>query len=176
MKIKISGGSYWFRTYFFELQFELNGSGTIDDPFLITNNQNIDDNDLEYSIYDSSAYIKFENILFESLNLTRCQNVIILDTELKNLNLNRCSKILIQNVEVKKNLSIFDSYVIKFADCNIHKMLGFSGDQILFSNCSIKRISRKTEASVLVEHSMPNKIRRKYLKNIHGKDFSIEKT
>ncbi len=54
-------------------------------------------------------------------------------------------------------------------------MSGFSGDQILFSNCSIKRISKKTEASVLVEHSMPNETKGKYQKNIHGKDFSIEK-
>lgn len=158
----------------FELEFELKGSGTIDDPFIITNKKKDYDDDLEYDISDSNSYIKFEKILFKSINLTRCQNVIIIDSGLTNLNLNRCSKVLVQNVEVKKRLHIFKSHLIKFADCNIHKLLGFSGDQIIFSNCSIKRISRKSEASVLVEHSMPNKIKRKYQKNIHGKDFSIE--
>ncbi len=176
MKIKIYGGSHWFQTYFYEIQFELNGAGTIDDPFLISNNHNINDGDLEYYIYDSSSYIKFNKILFKSLYLNLCENIIIVDAVLKNLTLNRCSKVLIQNAEVKKRLSIFDSHVIKFADCNINKMLGFSGDQILFSNCSVKRISKKTEASVLVEHSKLNKIEKKYQKNIHGKDFSIEKS
>lgn len=159
----------------FELEFELKGSGTNEDPFIITNKKQEYDNDLEYDISDSNSYIKFENTLFKSINLTRCENVIILDSELTNLNLNRCSKVLVQNVAVKKRLNIFKSHIIKFADCNIHKLLGFSGDQILFSNCSIHKISKKTEASVLVEHSIPNKIKRKYPKNIHGKDFSIEK-
>ncbi|MFW9819174.1 MAG: hypothetical protein ACFFE5_06150 [Candidatus Thorarchaeota archaeon] len=159
----------------FELEFELKGSGTIEDPFIITNDKQYYDDDLEYNITDSNSYIKFEKVLFKSISLTRCQNVIILDSKLTNLNLIRCSKILVQNVEIKKKLNIFKSHVIKFADCNVHKLLGFSGDQILFSNCSIHRISKKTEASVLVEHSIPHKIRRKFQKNIHGNDFSIEK-
>jgi hypothetical protein len=174
LKIKISGGSFWGQTSYFEIEFELKGSGTIDDPFIISNNLQYYDSDLEYYIYDSNSYLKFEKIHFESLHLTRCQNVIILDAELKYLSLNRCSKVLIQNAEVKKRLTIFDSHIIKFADCNIRKMLAYSGDQILFSNSTIKRNSRKTEASLLVEHSIPNKIRRKYQNNIHGKDFSIE--
>ena len=176
MKIKISGGSLWFQAHYYEIQFELNGAGTADDPFLITNNQYYNDYDLEYYIYDSSSYIKFNKILFKSLYLNRCQNIIILDAQLKNLGLNQCSKVLIQNTEIKKTARLIDSNIIKFADCNLNKLEGFSGDQILISNCTIKRISKETEASILVEHSKLNKLMKKYQKGIHGKDFAIEKS
>ncbi len=61
----------------FELEFELEGSGTIDDPFIITNKKQDYDDDLEYDIADSNSYIKFEKILFKSINLfslPKCNN------------------------------------------------------------------------------------------------------
>ncbi len=60
--------------------------------------------------------------------------------------------ISVHNVDILKQLRLEQVHKIKFTNSKIKKLFAFSGDQILISNCNIKRISRKSEALIYVHN------------------------
>ncbi|MFX1489880.1 MAG: hypothetical protein ACFFBI_12070 [Promethearchaeota archaeon] len=150
MNIKISSGSSFSNNYF-EFNTKIIGAGTIDNPYLITTKNVYPYDYYEIRISNSSDYIKFEGIFLKALYLDQCKNIQISKSRLNKLELGKCSKISIKDVSIYKNLKLENVQQIKIKNCRIKKLFAFTGDQILITNCEIKRISRKSKALIYIK-------------------------
>lgn len=156
MNIEISCGSLWTSSHYFEFKIEITGAGTIDNPYLFSTKNKYITESYEVRISDSSKYIKFSGIYLKALYLNNCKNVRISKARIHSLGLEKCSRISILNIDVLKELRLDKVNMIKVVDSKIKKLFAFSGDQILISNCEIKRISRKSKALIYRQKEQPN--------------------
>lgn len=154
MLIKTSCGSNWnssvFTQSYFELELEIIGHGTIDNPYLITSRNNWLNEYFQLYISKSNSYIKIKGVTLKALYLKQCENITIADANIKYLELENCSTISIENVKITKQIRLSNVSKIKIAECNIRKLLALSGDKISISNSNIKKVSRKSKASFLI--------------------------
>jgi hypothetical protein len=130
---------------------ELNGSDTKDDPFLITNESTYDSGDYEITFSDTHNYCIFNKINLRSLNLKNSANITISDTNVLSIELENCNNILIKNSNIEGRLQLSKVREIRISKCKVRKLFAISGDQILFSNSSIMKISRKSKANILIQ-------------------------
>ena len=153
--IKASCGSNWNSSFFtqadFKLELQITGTGTIDNPYLITSGNYWFDKSLELNISNSNSYIKIKEVSLKALYLKQCENITISDVNLKYLGLGNCSTISIENVKITKQLRLSKVTQIKIVECNIGKLLAFSGDHISIFNSYIKKISKESKATFHIQ-------------------------
>jgi len=149
--IKASCGSYWNSSLFtqadFKMELQITGTGTIDNPYLITSGDYWFNKSLELNISNSNSYIKIKDVSLKALYLKQCENITISDVILKYLGLGNCSTFSIENVKITKQLRLSKVTQIKIVECNIGKLFAFSGDHISIFNSDIKKISRESKAT-----------------------------
>jgi len=154
LQIKTSCGSNWnssvFTQDYFELELSFTGQGTIDNPYLITGRNNWLNEYFELYISKSNSNSIIRNLKLKALYLKQCENINIVDTNIKYVGLQNCTTISIENVTITKQLRLSDVSKIKIEECNIKKLLAFTGDQISISNSKIKKVSRKSMASFII--------------------------
>lgn len=155
MQIKASCGSDWnsslFKQTSFTLELIITGTGTIDNPHLITSGDYWIDKSFELNISNSNSYIKIKGVSLKALYLRQCENITISDVKLKYLGLGNCSTISIENVKITKHLRLSKVTQIKIVECNIGKLYAFSGDHISIFNSDIKRISKESKATFHIQ-------------------------
>ncbi len=155
MQIKASCASNWgssvFTNSYFALELQITGTGTIDNPYLITSRNYWLNEYFQLNISNSNSYIKIKGVSLKALYLKQCENITISDANIKYLGLGNCSTISIENVKITKQLRLSSVTQIKIAECNIGKLLAFSGDQISIFNSDIKKISRKSKATFHIQ-------------------------
>jgi hypothetical protein len=154
VNIKTSVGSYWGTWgfgYYYEVSIQLTGRGTINDPYVISTNKSMDNDYTTLNISNSSDYLNLKDFKVKALYLKDCENVIISNANVKILGLSKCNKISVQKSEIIKQLRIGKCFQLKINDSYIDKLIAFSGTEISFSNCDIKKISRKSKAEIQIE-------------------------
>ncbi|MFX0030432.1 MAG: hypothetical protein ACFE8B_14565, partial [Candidatus Hermodarchaeota archaeon] len=114
-------------------------------PYILKIKRSWDNEYLTLAISNSKEYLEIKGINLRALNLKYCENVKILDLRMKSLWIENCNRVSIQNIHITKKLAIATSHQIKIASSEIHKVMAFSGEQILFTNCDITKISRKSK-------------------------------
>lgn len=177
MQIKTSCGSNWnssvFTQDYFELELSFTGQGTIDNPYLITGRNNWLNEYFELYISKSNSNSIIRNLKLKALYLKQCENINIVDTNIKYVGLQNCTTISIENVTITKQLRLSDVSKIKIEECNIKKLLAFTGDQISISNSKIKKVSRKSMASFIIYNKEKRTLPEYSSENIQKKDLWI---
>lgn len=147
MKFNVKRFTYEWSAPF---DFELNGSGTVDDPYLIeiveTHHYDIKEHNITLS--NSLDYIKFNKINIRVLHLINSANISISNAKLRNLILENCSKISINNSIMTKRLRLSDATQINISNCQIENLSALSGDQILILDSNVKNISKNSKANI----------------------------
>jgi len=177
LQIKTSCGSNWnssvFTQDYFELELSFTGQGTIDNPYLITGRNNWLNEYFELYISKSNSNSIIRNLKLKALYLKQCENINIVDTNIKYVGLQNCTTISIENVTITKQLRLSDVSKIKIEECNIKKLLAFTGDQISISNSKIKKVSRKSMASFIIYNKEKRTLPEYSSENIQKKDLWI---
>jgi hypothetical protein len=151
LHIKASYQNNWYNCHYYEINLELSGNGTIDNPYTFSIKKNYDNEHTTLNISNSKSYVELKGFNLKALYLYHCENVTIVDTSVKYLGLENCNIISIQNISINKQLRIAKSSQIKIANCEIRKVIAFSGDQIFFYNNRINKISRKSKALMYLQ-------------------------
>ncbi|MFX0030135.1 MAG: hypothetical protein ACFE8B_13060 [Candidatus Hermodarchaeota archaeon] len=148
MHINATCGYYWDQWFgcSFEIDIELTGSGKIDDPFILKAKSPYDSKHCELKISRTNQYLEVQGIHLRALYLNHCTNINISDLDVKYFGLRNCSIVTIQNAQVTKEVRINKCTDMKISESGINRLTVFSGDQLYFYNCDIKKLSKTTKA------------------------------
>ncbi|MFX1364706.1 MAG: hypothetical protein ACFFCE_13035 [Promethearchaeota archaeon] len=105
-----------------------------------------------FSIFlsDSNSFLEFKYLYLKSLDLSNCQNISISDSILEDIILKNCSNISIQEANIGNQMKLLNSYEVKFSNSYIYKIDALSCGNIIISNCSIEKISKKSKKNVQI--------------------------
>ncbi len=147
MKFNVKRFSYEWSAPF---GLELNGAGSVDDPYLIeiVETHHYDLNDHVVTLSDSLDYIKFNRISIRVLYLKNSANISISNAKVRNLILENCSKISIDNSIMTKRLRMSNVRQINISKCHIENLSALSGEQINIQDSKVRYISRKSKVKV----------------------------
>ncbi|NHJ19985.1 MAG: zinc ribbon domain-containing protein [Candidatus Lokiarchaeota archaeon] len=138
------------------LELQFSGSGTLDNPYLITTRKFWLNDLFQLDLFNSTSYLLVKGIALNALYLTNCKNITLKDVNLKYLGLENCSIISIENVNILKHLKLSKVSQIKIIECNIGKLFAYSGDHISILYSEIKKISRKSKARIYIQSKYEN--------------------
>ncbi|MHA2008518.1 MAG: hypothetical protein ACXADW_18130 [Candidatus Hodarchaeales archaeon] len=149
MNIKVSCGSLW-RWSYFDIDIELTGCGKLKDPYIIKAKSTYDSKYFEIRISRSDKHLEIIGLNIKALYINNSKNVKITDTTVKHLGLRDSTDISIKNANITKEMRIVKCYEMKISKSQIKKLTAFSGDNLLFLDCDVNKISRKSNAKIKI--------------------------
>ncbi|MFX1316514.1 MAG: hypothetical protein ACFE9T_11660 [Promethearchaeota archaeon] len=137
------------------LDLNIKGAGTIEDPCLVTGGSYDDRDWFSITIADSDAFIEFRKQNLRGIFLTNCNNIMISQSAFRKIVLIKCSNIILKEVEITKKLIIKSSATIDLYDSGIKILDVIESEDILASNCEFVRVKKRSYlSSLLMEHSI----------------------
>lgn len=139
--------------YEYRLDFNVIGSGKIDDPFVLSPpkydyyDETYDRRIFSLKILDSKSYAEINNYDLRTITLINCNNLTISDSVIRTVKLINCSNILIKDDVIRKRLILESCNYVDLIDSKIHVFEANTSEDILVSKCEFDRIKKRTYSS-----------------------------
>jgi len=117
------------------LELECEGSGTEQDPAIITASEQLPD---FFRIINTHLYIKIINC-YTSIIISGCTNISIINCKFKLLAFEKCAKMKIRDCIIKRS-SVSISRELEFEGCSFKKLKIRQSRILNFTNCSIAKL------------------------------------
>lgn len=132
------------------MEIELTGNGTNEDPYELHATSQVDKKWYVLHISDSHKPLIVKSLHLRALYLKYCTNVSVSDLTVKYLGLEESSKISIEDAQVYKLMWFNKSVEVNVSNSEIRRLFPSPDRQITFTNCEVKKPTRKSEAILRV--------------------------
>lgn len=153
MIIKTTCNKYlvWgIRSHLFNMEIKLKGNGIVEDPNILYAKSQEHENWYVLHIIDSHKPLIVEALRLRALYLRDCTNVTVSDITVKYLGLENSSQISIEDAYVNKIFWFENIKLITVSNSEIKRLFPTLDQNIKFTNCEIKKPTRKSEAILRV--------------------------
>ncbi|MHA2474419.1 MAG: hypothetical protein ACXAES_14430 [Promethearchaeota archaeon] len=120
-----------------EKEIECKGSGTESDPAIIESSENLPRG---LCMKNSNFFIIIQNCYLSKILLTSCQNIRIVNCNVRSITLQHSSNIFVNKSTMRRTLSLWWSNNIKIEDCNIKRVKFTTSNSNIIKNSTIKKI------------------------------------
>ena len=139
------------------VELECEGSGTEQDPAIITTSEHLPDG---FRIYDSNLFINIVNCELSHIIMGNCRNISLNNCKIRYIGFGSFVKMRIKNSNFKKS-HILSSRELEFDTCSFMKLKIFRSSYLGFTKCSFVKLIDIENTEVFFKESSIQELKEK---------------